>query len=213
MAARAKGAPGKRIERRMDADRRRSQLLDCAIRVASRRGLGSSPHAATAREANVSVPTVFAYFRSRSDLVRAIVEDVERLYIELGSRYLRRDKPAPQAMFDFLRACAHTAETDPDRVRVWLDWSSTVGSELWPLYLDFHERSIRRMAAVVRRGQREGSIPKEVDATDAARLLFASGHTVAHMIFSGTSEKTVERFQNHVISSALHLEPFQPGIA
>jgi TetR/AcrR family hemagglutinin/protease transcriptional regulator len=196
----------------MDADRRRTQLLDCAMRVVSRRGLGSSPHAATAREANVSVPTVFAYFRSRSDLIQAVVGDVERLYTELGARYLTRDKSAPEALFDFLRACAHTAEIDPDRVRVWLDWSSTVGSEAWPLYLVFHERSIRRMANVVRRGQREGSIPEEVDATDAARLLFASGHTVAHMIFSGTPQKTVERFQNHVISSALHLEPFHPGV-
>jgi hypothetical protein len=88
-----------------------------------------------------------------------------------------------------------------------------VGSDAWPLYLAFHERSVRRMASLVRRGQREGSIPKEVDATDAARLLFASGHTVAHMIFAGTSNKTVERFQNHVISSALHLEPFYPGVA
>ncbi len=205
-------APEAKTERRMDADRRRAQLLECAIRVASRQGLGSSPHAATAREANVSVPTVFAYFRSRQDLLRAIVEDVERLYSELGAEHLSRDKPAPEAMFEFLRACAQTAATDPDRVRVWLDWSSTVGSEVWPLYVDFHDRSIRRMAALVRRGQREGTIPRDVDALDAARLLFASGHTVAQMMFSKTPEKTVRRFQNHVISSALHLEPSHPGL-
>jgi AcrR family transcriptional regulator len=201
-----------RKERRMDADRRRAQLLECAIRVASRQGLGSSPHAATAREANVSVPTVFAYFRSRPELLRGIVGEVEKLYTELGAKHLSRDKPAPDAITDFLRACAHTAETDPDRVRVWLDWSSTVGSEVWPLYNDFHDRSIRRMAAVVRRGQREGSIPLDVDAMDAARLLFASGHTVAQMIFSKSQRRTVRRFQNHVITSALHLDPSYPGL-
>ena len=59
---------------------------------------------------------------------------------------------------------------------------------------------------MVRRGQREGSIPKEVDAVDAARLLFASGHTVAQMIFSGMPEKTIARFQANVVSSALHVD-------
>lgn len=193
-------------ERRMDADRRRAQLLECAIRVVAQRGLGSSPHAATAREAKVSVPTVFAYFRSRVDLLRAVVEEVARFYFDLGATHLTRDKPAAEAILDFVRACARTPETHPDQVRIWLDWSSTVGNEVWPLYLEFHENSVRRMATVVRRGVKEGSIPQGVRAIDAARLIFASGHTVAQMAFSGTPEKTIQRFQSNVVASALHLD-------
>lgn len=196
----------KKVERRMDASRRRAQLLECAVRVVARRGLGSSPHAATAHEAKVSVPTVFAYFRTRGELLRAVVEDVDRFFTEIGVKHLTRDKPAPQAILDFLRACAHTAETDPDRVRIWLDWSSTVGNEVWPLYVKFHATAIKRSASIVRRGQREGSIPSDVDPTDAARILFASGHTVAQMVFSRTPEKSVHRFQKNVVASALHLD-------
>lgn len=198
-------SPDKPTGRRMNADVRRAQLLDCAVRVASRQGLGSSPHAATAREANVSVPTVFAYFRTRVDLLQAVVEDVARLYADIAAEQMDPNAPAPEAILKFLRVCAGTAKTDPDRVRVWLDWSSTVGSEVWNRYREFHTMSVRRLAALVRRGQREGSVPKDVDAVDAARLLFASGHTVAHMMFSKTPDKTVRRFQYHVVSSALHI--------
>ena len=203
-AAKAKNT----VQRRMEADRRRAQLLECAIRVAGRRGLGSSLHAATAREAHVSVATVFAYFRTRGELLRAIVGDLVRFYADLLKSYQEEaDKPAPELIHDFLRASALTARTDPDRVRIWLDWASTVGSEIWPLYLAFHDTQVNQIDAVIRRGQREGSIPKNVDSGDAARILFASGHTVAQMMFSRTPDRAVRRFQENVVVSSLHLEP------
>jgi TetR/AcrR family transcriptional regulator, hemagglutinin/protease regulatory protein len=51
--------------RRLDPSERRPQLLECAMRVFARRGLGSARHSEIAKEAKVSVPTVFFYFPSR----------------------------------------------------------------------------------------------------------------------------------------------------
>src|SRR5690242_19979116 len=91
---------------RMQSNLRREQLLDCAVRVIARHGLGSSPHAATAEEAAVSVPTVFAYFPTRVDLLRAVVGEVDRFYEDLSKTAVYRKLNPVDSIMAFLEACA-----------------------------------------------------------------------------------------------------------
>ena len=48
--------------RRLPKDERRAQLVECAVLVAARKGIGRLAHAEVAREAGVAIPTVFLYF-------------------------------------------------------------------------------------------------------------------------------------------------------
>ncbi len=68
---------------RLDPAERRPQLLQCAIRVFARRGLGGAHHAEIAREARVSVPTVFFYFLDWSTATR---EEIWPHYLEFQER-------------------------------------------------------------------------------------------------------------------------------
>jgi len=68
----------------LDKSERRALLLRCAICVFARRGLGGARHAEIAREAKVSVPTVFFYFPTRDALVGAVLDEVARFFTEMS---------------------------------------------------------------------------------------------------------------------------------
>ncbi len=191
---------------RMQSNLRREQLLDCAVRVIARNGLGSSPHAATAEEAGVSVPTVFAYFPTRLDLLRAVLGEVDRFYKDLSKTAVYRNLNAVESIMAFLEACAKAVSTHPDHTRIWLDWTSSIGQEdLWSMYLDFHEKSVDRVAAVIRKGQREGSIPRSVIPQEAALLICSGGHTVLLMMLTHTPMRIIKHFHHELVRGALHL--------
>jgi len=196
---------GVQRRQRMQSHLRNEQLLGCAIRVVARNGLGSSPHAATAKEASVSVPTVFAYFPTRAALLAEVVADVDRFYEDIGKGVLYKGD-ALEAILEFLKACARMVVQDPDRTRIWLDWSTSVGQgDLWELYLEFHRKAVRRIAAVVKRGQADGSIPPTIAPNEAALIIASGSHTVAQMMMTNTPLKTVMRYEEELVRAALHL--------
>ena len=120
--------------RRLTAEARREQLLACALAVFARRGLGEARHAEVAREAGMSVPTVFNYFPTREALVLAVLDEVGRFILDEVLRPIQRDeRPAPEVLRDSALAFAAAIETHPDHARVWLDWSTAVRDDIWPL--------------------------------------------------------------------------------
>ena len=62
---------------RLSPEARRDQLMECAIEVFSRRGIGRAGHAEIAEQAKVSVATVFNYFNTREDLVDEVLAEIE----------------------------------------------------------------------------------------------------------------------------------------
>lgn len=63
---------------RLSPEARRNQLMECAIEVFSRRGIGRAGHAEIAEQAKVSVATVFNYFNTREELVDEVLAEIER---------------------------------------------------------------------------------------------------------------------------------------
>jgi AcrR family transcriptional regulator len=61
--------------RRRQADETRSRILDATVRVVAR-GMASASIPAIAREAGVSVPTVYRHFRTKRDLFAALYPHV-----------------------------------------------------------------------------------------------------------------------------------------
>ena len=182
---------------------RRAQLLDCAMRVFARRGLGRAGHGDVAKEAGVAVPTVFAYFRTRGELVEHVLERVGRHYAEMADRHYRPENPATRALLDFAIAFAASVDQDPDLATVLLDWSTAVRSEIWPLFLQFHRSIVERIEATIRRGQSEGTIAADLDTTNAALIIVGSAHLVVQMKFSRTEPERVHRFLLALLRAAI----------
>lgn len=180
---------------RLSPEQRRAQLLACALRVFARRGLSGAHHAEIAHEAGVSVSTVFVYFPSRADLVDAVLTEVARWLLDMAERiHAEETLPAPEVILRHARAFADSVDSHPDHARVWLDWSTAIREETWPRYLEFQDRVVGILEKTVRRGQREGSIPRHVDPEDDARLVVGAAHMLAQMKFTRLEPARVERF-------------------
>lgn len=184
---------------RLPPERRRAQLLECALRVFARRGIGAARHAEVAGEAGVAVSTVFVYFPTRDDLVAAVLGEVERFYVDLAERVHATGGPAPAVMLAHSSAFADSVDDHPDHARVWLTWSSAVREDIWPRYLAFEDRIVAEIAKTLARGQREGSIGRGISPEDGARLTIGAAHLIARMKLSGRPRAEVDRFLEALI--------------
>jgi TetR/AcrR family transcriptional regulator, hemagglutinin/protease regulatory protein len=193
--------------RRLPPTERRTQLLTCALRVFARRGLGEARHAEIAKEAGVSVPAVFFYFPTRDELVKAVLDEVERFYLELAEHVHGRDLPAQQILLQHAVAFADSVDTHPDYARVWLDWSTAIRDKVWPRYIDFQEKLVRILEKTIRRGQRKGTFAADVDPEDAALLGLSAAHMLAQMKFLRRAPEKVDRFMRAVVQSVLGVLP------
>ena len=138
-----KATARRRRARPLERPERQALLLECAIRVFARRGLGSARHSEIAREAKVSVPTVFFYFPTREALLSDVLEEVARFFTEMAETIHDQHRPAPEIILEHTRAFADAIATHPDYTRVLLEWSTALRDEVWPLYLQFQEKIVR----------------------------------------------------------------------
>jgi TetR/AcrR family hemagglutinin/protease transcriptional regulator len=181
--------------RRLLPEARQVQLLECAVRVFARRGIAAARHAEVAEAAGVAVSTVFVYFPTRDDLVAAVLDSVERLYVELAERVHAARRPAPELLLGHAAAFAECVDAHPHHARIWLDWSSAVGVDgIWPRYRRMENRVVRVIAKTLARGQREGSFSSDVAAEDGARIAIGAAYMIAQMRLSRRPQADVARF-------------------
>src|SRR5215470_18460852 len=145
----------------LDKAERRALLLQRAMRVFARRGLGAARHAEIARAAKVSVPTVFFYFPTRKALVSAVLEEVARFFTEMAETVHSKREPAPELILEHMRAFAEAVDTHPDHTRVLLEWSTALRDEVWPRFLRFQEKIIATIARTIRRWRMESGSDRD----------------------------------------------------
>ncbi len=176
------------------------------MRVFARRGIEGARHTDVAREAQVAVSTTFSYFPKREDLVGAVLDEVERLLLELATAVHASDRPAPELLRAHTTNFAAMVDDHPDEVQVWLSWSSAVRADTWPRYCAFEARVTSLLEATIARGQREGTINGNLVPSEVARIGISSGYTIALMKLSRHSQDEVERFINTFVK-VLAIEP------
>lgn len=176
---------------RLPPAQRRAQLLACATRVFARRGIAEVTHTEVAREAAVALSTTFVYFPSSEELVAAVLDSVERLYVELAETVHASDRPAGEVLLAHTRAFAASVDEHADEARVWLNWSSAVGGEYWPQYRILEDRVVSLIARTIARGQREGGIADSLPPRETARLMIGAAYLIAQMKLSGRPEEEV----------------------
>ncbi len=193
----------RRRARPLEQPERRALLMKSAIRVFARRGLGGARHSEIAREAKVSIPTVFFYFETREALVREVLEEVARFFLAMTERVHNTDRPAPEIVLEHGRVFADAMVTHPDYARVMLEWSTALREEVWPLYLQFHANNIRIIARTIRRWRRETGRDHDEDAEDSARVIAATGYVVAQMKVARLPSAKIERFLQTLVRDTL----------
>lgn len=188
---------------RLDPELRRAQLLTHAIAVFAEHGIARATHSQVAESASVSVSAVYSYFRTRRDLVVATLAAVEEHIARIFGETLIEGLPADAALLGIARAFAAATRTDPATIKVWLDWSTGVGLEVWPAYLEFFGRIQADIETVIVAGKRQGTIPADVDVHAAARTYLGGGHSIALTRFAGAAEEEIEAICRQLVRGAL----------
>lgn len=173
--------------KRLNPEQRKQQLLDAAIIVFARRGIGRAAHADIAEETGVSVPTVFNYFKTREDLVDAVLNEVERFFIETAKSFhyteTALDDPLKTIMshsFDFLRL----AKDNTNLVKIWLEWGASVRDDSWPRFMDFQAKIIEIIAPTIQAGLDKGQMNSQLSAQELGQILLGQSHPVALCSFA-----------------------------
>lgn len=175
------------LRTRLNPEQRKQQLLDAAIVVFARRGLGRAAHADIAEETGVSVPTVFNYFKTREELVDAVLSHIERYFIDAAEEcHLKPEAKVDPLMtmqahsFSFLQK----AQSEPDIVKIWLEWSASVREDSWPRYMEFQEKILDIVEPTIQAGLDMGQMNSQLSARELGRILFGQAHPVTLATFA-----------------------------
>ncbi|HHQ4441286.1 TPA: TetR/AcrR family transcriptional regulator [Aeromonas veronii] len=167
---------------RLSPEARRSQLMECAIEVFSRRGIGRAGHAEIAEQAKVSVATVFNYFNTREELVDEVLAEIERFVHQMLSQAYGDQGSIFDKIQRHVRLSVDAAYDQPDYAGIWLEWSSSVREEVWPRYTRLLDQCLELIASELQTAMDAGEITSVLSAQDLARSLTGFGYVMMQMI-------------------------------
>nr|WP_326492247.1 TetR/AcrR family transcriptional regulator [Aeromonas hydrophila] len=167
---------------RLSPEARRNQLMECAIEVFSRRGIGRAGHAEIAEQAKVSVATVFNYFNTREELVDEVLAEIERFVHQMLEQAYTGQGPVSDSIRRHVKLFVDAAYDQPDHASIWLEWSSSVREEVWPRYAKLLDKALERIAPHLQRAMNAGEIQSVLSAQDLARSLTGFGYVMMQMI-------------------------------
>jgi AcrR family transcriptional regulator len=155
--------------------RNRTQLaiLEAAKAVFKARGYSATTMQGVADSAGVSLPTVYLYFRSKSDLIRSLADLVTssadlsiehvlaetdpKRQLEIGAGILRALNGRSEVVADVLRSAS---AVDPKVSREWKRWK---------------ERHLAAVGSVARSLAKRKALRRDLDVAIATDILYAIG--------------------------------------
>jgi len=151
---------------------RRAHILDAAARCFAREGFHRTTMQHIVREAALSPGALYRYFASKEDMVAAIAAErhaVERaLFAEArGGAGLAGLTRA------FLGRLSRPGERAWRRVTVQLWGEALRNPRVMDVVRAGLEEPLRRLTALLRAGQRDGTLPRDLDAPATARVAAA----------------------------------------
>ena len=149
---------------------KRERILRAAALVLGRDGIGGARMGDVAREAGVSHGSVFSYFPTKDDMVRAVVERGMAMQAE---RFGPSEAGAGfgEAVRAVLRGAWELASEEPELISLWLSLSQAENARFADAILPLEKDAAGRWLALVRRGKAEGAVDPALDERAAAFLL------------------------------------------
>ena len=129
----------------------------------------------------------------------AVLGEVRREYVEQARTLHAGRRPAPELLLQHALGFAESVGSHPDHARLWLEWSSALREDTWPSYVGFESEVVGVIAATLRRGQREGTIARDVAPEDGARIAIGAAHMIARMRLGGWAAPEVDRFAGSLV--------------
>lgn len=172
--------------RRLAPEQRKRLLLEHAVDAFATRGIGRGSHTDIATLGSVSVATAFNYFKTREDLVEAVLDEIETLLTDLVQKTLNGYDDPRQG----LRACCHAvldlASEKPAYIKVWLEWSASIRDETMASHLLFDKKLTHTLAAHLRTAMTSGAISSNINPDVNAFWLLGQTREITKQLFYPT---------------------------
>ena len=159
---------------RLTPEQRKKQLLEIALQVSAARGLGKAGHSDIAQKTGVAVATVFHYFKTKDVLIVEIVREVEaQLIKELNDIHLQSSKTCYEKMTEHVSFLLGLVENKPELLKVYLEWSTAIRSEVWIEYLNFQQKILTLISGSIKTGKQSGELMAHVDENRTDKMVFS----------------------------------------
>jgi TetR/AcrR family hemagglutinin/protease transcriptional regulator len=192
--------------RRLAPEARKSLLLNDAVKVFAARGIGRGGHTEIAEMGGVSVATVFNYFKTREDLVDAVLAEIEQKLLALAEEiYSHNDTPL-DAIQNHIKAFLDMCDTNPAYVKVWLEWSCSIRGDIWPQYISFQNKLLEMMAEKINKAIKSGDLAPGLSASERARWVLGNSQMLVSMAFDPSGkprgmQQMIDRGIAHMIGA------------
>ena len=196
---------------KLSPEKRREQLIDCAIEIYANHGIEGARRSHVALRAGVSVPTVYAYFDGRESLTEAVLNRVESRITEIVWNAAADDELAFDKILNVARAFSNTVELDSAIMKIWLDWSTAFENATWTLYEDLQSRVANLFCEIIGGGQTSGELSPDLDPEIAAYIIIGGGQMAAQMKLTSPAAIDIEVFLHQLVAGALRTKENSKG--
>ena len=205
IANRPKRAP------KLSPEKRREQLIDCAIEIYVNHGIEGARRSHVALKAGVSVPTVYAYFDTRESLTEAVLKRVDTRITEIVWNAAAKDELAFDKILNVARAFSNTVELDSAIMKIWMNWSTAFENATWTLYEDLQSRVANLFCEIIGGGQTSGELSPDLDPEIAAYIIIGGGQMAAQMKLTSPAAIDIEVFLHQLVAGALRTKEISKG--
>ena len=190
---------------RLDPEKRRQLLLDVAVTVTAKSGLGRARHADIAKLAGVAVSTVFFYFPTVDHLSKAVIDEVENVFTSIPST-ISIDITSKESFSATLKKHEqyfdHIVKQNVDSASIFLEWSNAVTNPLWPVFLKFRSKYLELIRKSLMQAKLQGELKDNLDIDAITIMISMLLMLVFKMKYFGDTDTAVkEVFQcisNHI---------------
>jgi len=189
---------------------KRRAILHAALRVFAEKGYHGCRIADVARQAGVAYGLVYHYFRNKDELLESVLEEQWAILIGAIRSIANGGGPASEKVASVIRFTMDVFRTAPAAVRVLiLEVPRTPGVIRAGTNRETFETALGLVADIVRRGQADGELRRDVDArVCAASVLGVLDMNLTGMVTGMLSapmptEQELERMEREVVAVAL----------
>ncbi|EPE37854.1 LuxR/HapR/OpaR family quorum-sensing transcriptional regulator [Candidatus Photodesmus anomalopis] len=191
----------RRIRTRFSPQKRKLQLMEIALEVFAKRGIGRGGHADIAEIAQVSVATVFNYFPTREDLVDDVLNYVVRQFSNFLSDNIDLDLHVKVNLRNITREMVHLVIQNCYWLKVWFEWSASTRDEVWPLFVSTNRTNQMLVKNIFIKGIDRGEISDNLESEAIATLF----HGICYSLFVQANRVPNAAAMNKLTDSYLNM--------
>ncbi|MDW6091892.1 LuxR/HapR/OpaR family quorum-sensing transcriptional regulator [Vibrio rhizosphaerae] len=186
----------KRPRTRLSPQKRKLQLMEIALEVFAKRGIGRGGHADIAEIAQVSVATVFNYFPTREDLVDDVLTHVVHQFSNFLADNIDVDSYIKDNLYNLTHKMTKLVFEDCHWLKVWFEWSASTRDEVWPLFVSTNHTNRLLVKNMFTKAVERGDVSEHYDPEHLVTLFLGIFYSLFVQVNRLQDQKEIDDLVN-----------------